>query len=121
MIFSDKVPALYKDLRDYCADMASNPGASYVWARYVELLDGDIARTKASLRAYSAETDGDESPTWFERVKNCETPEEMAALLEGADPLFCSHFKEEPLPCRYHDHPNCYNCIALWLREKVKT
>lgn len=120
MIFIDKVPRLYKDLREYCEDKASEPGASYVWAQYVELLDADIKRAEKSLQAYFAEADGDESPTWFERIKGCETPEEMAALIHGVNPFFC-RYGEKPLSCVYQICPDCCNCIALWLREKVKS
>ncbi len=123
MIFNDKVLALYKDLRDYCADKASDPDASYAWAQYVELLDADIVRTKKSLQAYSAEADGDESSTWFERFKSCKTPDEMAALVLKCNYFFCPYFYGEGhLPCHtYRNKFDCYNCIALWLREKVKT
>lgn len=118
MIFLDKALGLYEDLREYCADMASDSDASYVWAQYAELLDGDIARTKASLRAYAAEADGDESPTWFERIKRCETPEEMAAALCGAGRMFCPHPRDSCGVFAFGE--NCHHCAAMWLREKVK-
>lgn len=49
--------------------------------------------------------------TWFERVKACETPEDLAELLDGGERMFCPR-KDNLCSC-----DNCSACIAEWLKE----
>lgn len=52
--------------------------------------------------------------TWFERIKACQTPEEMAELLDnGSERAFCP-FCGCP-PGRGNADRNCHDCIVAWL------
>ncbi len=54
--------------------------------------------------------------TWFERIRTCGTPEEMAALLDnGRGRVFCPHVGD-PCPCR-GENLSCCECVARWLKE----
>lgn len=51
--------------------------------------------------------------TWFEKIKACDTPKELAALLKnGKERTFCPHVH------RICGISPCRDCIAAWLEEK---
>lgn len=52
--------------------------------------------------------------TWFERVKACETPVEMAELLDKGGRLFCPCRKCPIIP---EEEVSCTGCVLIWLRE----
>lgn len=55
--------------------------------------------------------------TWFERVKACETPEEMAELLDGGERMFCP---ANGYAFRCTEKSECKSCVPHWLKEDVK-
>lgn len=54
--------------------------------------------------------------TWFERIKACETPEEMKRLLDEEGRSFCPY---PDCPDGFRDGDSCGGCVLRWLEEEA--
>lgn len=59
----------------------------------------------------AAAMNGDNLLTWFERIKACQTPEDMAGLLDRDGRSFC--------PSANCIGSHCRECVIAWLSEEV--
>lgn len=59
------------------------------------------------------------SMTWFERIKACQTPEEMAEMLDDEkETIFCPSCGCCPAGGDY-EQTLCHDCITDWLRREA--
>lgn len=55
--------------------------------------------------------------SWFDRIKDCEEPEDMVMLLNGNERLFCPKgYVDKRADCTQP----CGGCISSWLRQEVE-
>lgn len=57
--------------------------------------------------------------TWFERIKACETPEEMKRLLDEEGRSFCPYPDCPDCPDTLADYTDCNGCVLRWLEEEA--
>ena len=58
------------------------------------------------------------SMTWFERIKACQTPEEMAEMLDDEKETSFCPFGSCPAGGDY-EQTLCHDCITDWLRREA--
>ncbi len=110
----DKVIAVLDDLQKYCAEMAQYPDSAPRWGLDAAALSVALSGLREKRRAYNA--DG-EPPTWFQRLKACQSPEEMAGLLNTNSRIFCPLVDASCVGV--HDAV-CTACITEWLGREAE-
>lgn len=96
----------------------------YPHIRIAEAINMALAALRAQAEAEKNETgtleklrkmDG-ERITRFDRIRNCETPEEMAVELNADGRRFCpKEYTKKDTACT----APCGECIVIWLREET--